>query len=101
MLSAIPEKGRLAAAAFGACVLALVLLGARTVVRNRDWKDDLTLWTKTVQNAPQVSRARSALGNAYLSRALFDQAAEQFAAWVRQTTSADTRVPALGESVDL
>lgn len=49
-------------------VVLLLLLGLRTVWRNRDWKDDVTLWSKTVQTAPQVARARNNLGVAYLRR---------------------------------
>ena len=34
-------------------LVALVLLSLRTVWRNADWRDDVTLWSKTVQVAPQ------------------------------------------------
>ncbi len=37
---------------------ALLLLGLRTVVRNRDWKDNFTLWSKTVRTVPACVRAR-------------------------------------------
>jgi len=80
---ALPEKGRLAVAGFGVCLLALILLGARTVVRNQDWRDDLTLWTKTVQTAPQAARARDNLGRAYIRRGLDAQAEPQFEEAVR------------------
>lgn len=53
----------------------LLLLGLRTVWRNRDWKDDLTLWNKTVQTAPMVARARNNLGAAYLRRGELARAA--------------------------
>jgi tetratricopeptide (TPR) repeat protein len=52
---------------FAAC-LVLGLLSLRTVVRNTDWRDELTLWRKTVQTAPQSARARNNLGSAYLRR---------------------------------
>jgi Flp pilus assembly protein TadD len=45
---------------------AMLLLGARTVVRNLDWKDELTLWAKTVQTAPACGRAHYNLGTALL-----------------------------------
>ncbi len=83
MLVTLMEKGRQAAAVTGACLLALLLLGARTVVRNRDWKDDLTLWTKTVSTAPGAARARDNLGRAYLRRALNEQAEKELAEAVR------------------
>jgi Flp pilus assembly protein TadD len=49
-------------------VFILILFSLRTVWRNTDWRDDLTLWSKTVQVAPQGARARNNLGAAYLRR---------------------------------
>lgn len=39
----------------------VVALGARTVVRNADWKDGLTLWTKTTAQVPGNARAQALL----------------------------------------
>lgn len=47
-------------------LLVFVLLSVRTVWRNSDWRDELTLWQKTVQTAPDSARARNNLGGAYL-----------------------------------
>jgi Tfp pilus assembly protein PilF len=52
--------------AYSMAVAVLVLLSLRTVWRNIDWKDELTLWQKTVQVAPDAARARNNLGAAYL-----------------------------------
>lgn len=52
--------------------LVVLALSLRTMVRNRDWKDDITLWTKTVETAPMAARARANLGKAYLRRDLDD-----------------------------
>jgi len=60
-----PQRAR---AVYVAAGLALGLLSLRTVWRNTDWKDELTLWGKTVQTAPQSARARNNLGAAYLRR---------------------------------
>jgi len=60
-----------------AASVVVVLLGLRTVWRNRDWKDDLTLWTKTVEVAPQAARVRNNLGAAYLRRGQGAHAREQ------------------------
>jgi len=65
------------------CLFILLLLGARTVARNQDWRDDLTLWTKTIQTAPQAARARDNLGKAYIRRNLDEQAEREFAEAVR------------------
>lgn len=44
--------------------LVLLLLAGRTMARNRDWRDDLTLWGKTIQTAPECARAHNNLGRA-------------------------------------
>jgi len=58
-----PEKGRMLAVGFS---VVLLLFGIRTVARNRDWKDELTLWQKTIETAPASARARTNLGLLYL-----------------------------------
>jgi tetratricopeptide (TPR) repeat protein len=58
--------------------LVVLLLGFRTVIRIRDWKDDLTLWTKTVQTAPASARARRNLGRLYMIRGRRQEAAQEF-----------------------
>jgi Tfp pilus assembly protein PilF len=35
----------------------LLVYTARSVVRNRDWRDDLTFWTRTTLDAPRCARA--------------------------------------------
>ena len=40
----------------------LLFFVVRTIVRNRDWKDELTLWRKTVLTAPACGRAHYNLG---------------------------------------
>lgn len=64
------------------CVLVISLFAVRTIIRNADWKDELTLWSKTVQTAPESARARNNLGSAYLRRGQLNQAEEQLAAAV-------------------
>lgn len=62
------ERPRRIPAIYSAALAALFLLSLRTVWRNADWRDELTLWSKTVQVAPQAARARNNLGAAYLRR---------------------------------
>ena len=59
----------------------LLLLGVRTVVRNRDWKDELTLWMSTVHTAPQSARVRLNLAQALRGRSRNEEAIEQFRAY--------------------
>jgi len=44
----------------------LLLLSARTISRNTDWKDNLTLLEHDVKVSPNSARIRYALGSAYL-----------------------------------
>ena len=74
------DRPRLAPALYAAGIVVLLLLSLRTVRRNADWKDDLTLWQKTVQDAPQVVRARTNLGAVHLRRGELVQAEEQLQA---------------------
>lgn len=68
LLEPVLDDRRSARVLYGAAALVLALLSLRTVMRNTDWRDDLTLWRTTVQTAPQSARARNNLGAAYLRR---------------------------------
>jgi tetratricopeptide (TPR) repeat protein len=52
------------AAAAGYLVM-ISLLGLNTFMRNFDWKDDLTIWKKTVENQPDNYYALFVLGGSY------------------------------------
>lgn len=56
------------AAVAAAVVVAIGALAARTIVRNRDWRDRVTLWSATVAVAPRCARAQYNLGQAYFER---------------------------------
>lgn len=60
-----PDRSRALVIGFA---VVLLLFGARTVYRNRDWKDEQTLWQKTVQTAPASARAHTNLGLIYLDQ---------------------------------
>lgn len=49
--------------------LMLVLLAAATVSRNLDWRDDISLFTRYVQQYPEVAGGHHNLGCAYLDKA--------------------------------
>ena len=59
-------------------VTILSLYSAATIMRNSDWQDNYTLWSKTVQQSPNSRVARGGLGMAYLSQGMLAEAAEQF-----------------------
>lgn len=50
----------------------------QTARRNRDWRDNLTIWTKTVRQSPDNFRARNNLGRAYRIKGRFQEAIEEF-----------------------
>lgn len=56
------------ARAIFATATAAVLLGGATFVRNRDYRDAVTLWTDTVEKRPQNARAHASLGAALLGQ---------------------------------
>ena len=54
-----------------------------TVLRNRDWKDGLTLWTKAVQQSPDSGVARGSLGRAYQERGMLVEAIAEYVAAIK------------------
>lgn len=54
-----------AAVAFG---IVLVLFTLQTAARNRDWRDNFSLYSKTVQQSPDAVLMRMFLGNEYFLR---------------------------------
>ncbi|MBW1817694.1 MAG: tetratricopeptide repeat protein [Deltaproteobacteria bacterium] len=61
----------------GITAVLLIFFSVRSIHRNADWKDDLTLWKKTVQTAPDCARARSNLGKALISTGEFQWAVSE------------------------
>jgi len=66
---------KLAAAVFAILVTALAM---RTVIRNRDWRDNFTLFSAAVQAVPGSARAHAGLGGEYLRRDQLDEASKEF-----------------------
>ena len=54
-----------------------------TVARNRDWKDGLTLWSKTVQQSPNSGVAHGSLGLAYQEQGRLEEAIAAYETAVR------------------
>jgi len=91
---ALPLAGRGIAAV---SVCALLLLGARTILRNRDWKDELTLWTKAAQAAPHSYWAHQRLGDAYKSLGRYEEAIREYKAVQDLTPGYATEYIAIGD----
>ena len=69
----------------GWAILAIlvVALGARTVVRNRDWSDNFTLFLAAVRAVPGSARAHMNLGAEYGYRGQLDAAVREFQTAIR------------------
>jgi protein O-mannosyl-transferase len=57
---------RQTALGFGVLLVVAAVLGARTMLRNRDWRDNLTLYSAAVRVVPNSAKMRTNLGYAYL-----------------------------------
>jgi hypothetical protein len=55
-------------------VLLVAVFGLRTFVRNRDWKDNLTLYQSAVRAVPGSAKMHSNLGREFMNRKQLDQA---------------------------
>ena len=58
--------------------LLMVIFSVRTVDRNRDWKNALTLWERTVKTAPDCARALNNLGVEYYKIGKYHKARESY-----------------------
>jgi tetratricopeptide (TPR) repeat protein len=82
------KEGLFRQKAFWGVVLVLsAVLGGLTFQRNFVWKDSITLWTDTVNKAPQNLRATMALGNAYLKSAGLASAGRLYAETLKQASA--------------
>jgi tetratricopeptide (TPR) repeat protein len=78
-----PLAARKPAAAWIVLTIAVLALGTRTILRNRDWNDDLALFSSGVQTAPGSARVHRNLADAYVNRGQIDAAATEFQAALR------------------
>ena len=65
--------------AFSVLGLLALLLGGRSMVRNRDWKSNLTLYSAAVRVVPGSSRAHGLLGQEYLRLGKLEAARDELA----------------------
>ena len=61
-------------------IVLLVTYSTITIARNRDWKDGLSLWSKTLQTNPNSAAAHGNLGRAYLDQGRLEEAIYEFKA---------------------
>lgn len=63
---------------YGVLAILLIFYLTRTVIRNHDWQDDETLWSRTVETTPTAVRAHYNLGVALQHRNALRQAIDEF-----------------------
>ncbi len=69
--------------AWGLLAVIVLVMSARTVVRNRDWKNALALYTSGVRASPNSARMHSNLAAAYLNSNQLELADKEFQASLR------------------
>jgi protein O-mannosyl-transferase len=74
--SVAAEKRPRAVTALTAAVV--LILAGRTVQRNRDWRDDFSLFRSALETSPHSARVRYNLGNAYRRRGDLGRAEELY-----------------------
>jgi tetratricopeptide (TPR) repeat protein len=65
----------------GACTVAVTLIlagGGRSVVRNRDWRDGVSLWSGAIEAGFETSRAHDCLGWALAKKGRYGEAMEHY-----------------------
>ena len=75
-LNALPRRSVLLVALLVACTV-------RVVARNHDWRNNETLFRRTVDTSPESARSHFLLGAELLEQERFDEAAASFAAGLR------------------
>ena len=58
---------------YSSFIIVLLSFSIRIVDRNRDWRDELTLWEKTVKTSSQCARAHNNLGYTYVKKDMLDK----------------------------
>ncbi len=61
-----------------AAAVLLLTLGALTVLRNLDYRSEITLWQATVEQSPHKARVHNNLGYAYLTVQRYEEARREF-----------------------
>jgi tetratricopeptide (TPR) repeat protein len=61
-----------------ATALVMILLTLMTRDRNRDWRDELTLWQDTAEKSPESSRAQMNYGLALMRLGRYEEAVQRF-----------------------
>jgi len=61
-----------------AVTLILLLLATRTIIRNRDWRDQFTLYLQALHTSPNSVKVHTYMGGAYVARNELDKGIEEY-----------------------
>jgi protein O-mannosyl-transferase len=64
--------------AWYALAVVAVLFSARTILRNRDWRDNFTVFSSAVRVVPESAKARAGLAGEYLARDRLAEARREY-----------------------
>jgi tetratricopeptide (TPR) repeat protein len=79
----MPLAIRKPAAGWALLAVVVAALGTRTILRNRDWKNDFTLFSTGVQVSPGSARAHRNLADEFAARGQADAARSEYQAAIR------------------
>jgi len=85
-------RGYLRPVAAGLAVLILSGYVCRTVLRNRDWRDEYIFFSRMVQTSPNSAKAHYNLGTVYKRRELFQKAIAEY----RRAQEIEPGLPVIG-----
>lgn len=78
LLNSLFRGGRYGYVIYASFIVVGLLFSLRIVDRNRDWKDELSLWQKTIKTAPRCARAHHNLGRIYAKNERLDEAISEY-----------------------
>lgn len=59
-------------------IIIIIIFSIITILRNRDWRDPITFYTKTLKYAPHSARVHNNLAMAYADKGLYEQAIKEY-----------------------
>jgi len=65
-------------AALGILIILIMGYSTRTVIRNRDWRNEEVFWQKVTQTTPECVRAHDSLGVVYKRKGLYVKALSEY-----------------------
>ena len=76
-------RGRQRTVALAALTVVVAAFGMRTMVRNRDWQDNMSLYSAGVRVSPGSAKMHGNLGDEYMAAVQWDKAATEYATALR------------------